>query len=70
MKNETKELRDQLYQICDETATRRSGIEHLVNYYITSLDWTEVDAIKYAINLFHNGTINQIKLFGKDGKEI
>lgn len=65
-----KELWDELYKICDETETKRSGMKYLVNYYITSLGWTEAEAIKYAISLFQNGTIKQIKLFGKDNKQI
>ena len=45
-------------------------MKYLVNYYITSLGWTEEQAIKYAISLFQNGTVKQIKLFGKDNKQI
>jgi len=41
-----------------------------VNYYINSLGWSEEEAIKYTIGLFHNGTIEQIKLIGKDGEEL
>lgn len=65
-----QKLRDELYRICDETKTSRSGIDYLVNYYINSLGWSEEEAIKYAIGLFHNGTIEQIKLIGKDGEEL
>ena len=50
--------------------TKRSGIDCLVNYYITTLGWSEVKAIKYTIDLFHSGTIKQIKMFGKDGNRI
>ena len=64
------ELRNELYEICDKTDTRRSAMDYLVNYYMTSLHWSEEDAIKYAIGLFHNGTISAIKLFNKDGEEI
>ena len=64
------QLRKQLYNLCDETKTSRSGIDYLVNYYINSLGWTEEKALEYAISLFHNGTIEQIKLIGKDGNEI
>ena len=63
-------LREKLYKICNETNTSRTGMDYLVNYYINSLGWTEEEAIKYAIGLFHNGTIQQIKLIGKDGKEL
>lgn len=65
-----KELKEKLYKICEETNTRKSGIDYLVNYYIRSLGWSEEKAIKHAIGLFHNGTIRQIKLFGKEGKEL
>lgn len=65
-----KELRKELYEYCDKTETSRKGIDYLVNYYIRSLDWTEEKAIEYAIGLFHSGTIEQIKLIGKDGEEI
>ena len=65
-----KELKVRLEQICKETDTRLSGMEFLVNYYIKSLGWTEEQAYEYAIGLFHNGTIRQIKLIGADGKEI
>ena len=64
------ELRKELYDYCDKTETSRKGIEYLVNYYINSLGWTEENALIYAIGLFHNDTIRQIKLFGKDGEEI
>lgn len=64
------ELRRELYEHCDKTETSRKGIEYLVNYYIHSLGWTEEAALIYAIGLFHNDTIRQIKLFGKDGEEI
>ena len=64
------ELRQKLYEICDKTNTRRSGMDFLVDYYIKSLGWTEEAAIKYAIGLFHYGTISAIKLFNKDGEEI
>lgn len=66
----SKELRELLYKICDETNTRKSGMDYLVNYYINSLGWTEEEAIKYAIELFKNGTIQQIKFFGEDGEEL
>ena len=64
------EARKQLYEMCDKTSTRRTGMDHLVNYYIKSLDWSEEEACKYALSLFHDGTITQIKLIGKDGKEL
>lgn len=62
--------RHQLYDLCDETETSKAGIDYLVNYYINSLGWSEKQALKYAIELFENGTIEQIKFIGKDGDEI
>lgn len=64
------EVRKQLYEMCDKSNTSRSGMDFLVNYYIKSLDWSEEEACKYALSLFHDGTITQIKLIGKDGKEL
>ena len=65
-----EELREQLYKICDETKTSRSGMDYLVNYYQENLGWSEKAALEYAILLFHNGTIQQIKLINKDGEEL
>jgi len=64
------ESRNKLYDMCDKTNTRRSGIDYLVNYYIESLHWSEDEACEYALGLFKNGTIQNIKLFGKDGEEL
>lgn len=64
------EVRKQLYEMCDKTSTSRTGMDHLVNYYIKSLGWSEEEACKYALSLFHDGNITQIKLIGKDGKEL
>ena len=65
-----KELRTELKEICEKHNTRFSGMEYLVNYYITSLNWTEKEALQYVIDLFKNGTIEQIKIIDKDGKLI
>lgn len=64
------EFRKKLYEMCDKTNTRKSGIDFLVNYYIESLHWGEEEACKYALSLFKNGTIQNIKLIGKDGQEL
>ena len=64
------ELRKELERMCVETNTRITGMEFLVNYYIKNLGWSEEQALQYAIDLFHNGTITQIKLIGKDGEEL
>ena len=53
LSNITNELWKKLYQICDETETKRSGIDCLVNYYITTLGWSEVKAMIYSIDLFY-----------------
>ena len=68
--SKVEELRKELYELCDKTQTSRSGMDNLIKYYIDSLGWSEEESIKYAIKLFHNGTIEQIKFFGKDGEEI
>jgi hypothetical protein len=68
--NRLDELKAELKAICEKTDTRLSGMEFLIKYYIKSLGWTEEQAYEYAIGLFHNGTISQIKLFGKDGEEL
>lgn len=64
------EFRKKLYEMCDKTNTRKSGIDFLVNYYIESLHWSEDEACKYALSLFKNGIIQNIKLIGKDGQEL
>lgn len=64
------ELRVELKAACEKYETRYSGMEYLVNYYIKSLNWTEKEALEYALKLFHDGTITQIKLIGKDGNEL
>lgn len=64
------ELRKQLDDLCEKSQTSKSGMAKLVNYYINSLGWSEEEAYKYACGLFKNGTIQQIKMFGKDGKEL
>lgn len=63
------DLREQLYKLVEETKTSKKGIDYLVDYYIKSLGWSEEKALEYAISLFKNGTIEQIKVFGKDGEE-
>jgi len=65
-----KELKTELKEMCEKTNTRYSGIEYLINYYMESLCWTEFEAINYAIGLFKNGTIEQIKVIGKDGEVL
>lgn len=64
------ELKAELKEICEKTNTRISGMEYLIKYYMDSLHWTEEKAYEYAIELFHNGTIQEIKIIGKDGTEL
>lgn len=53
-----------------KTNTSFSGMEYLVKYYISDLHWSEEKAIEYAIGLFHDGTIREIKLLNSDGEEL
>ena len=61
---------EDLKEICKQTNTSFSGIEKLIEYYEKSLHWSKDEAIAYAISLFNNGTIDQIKVLGQDAKEI
>ena len=61
---------EDLKEICKQTNTSFSGIEKLIEYYEKSLHWSKDEAIAYAISLFNNGTIDQIKVLGQDKKEI
>ena len=65
-----EELRTELKETCEKTNTRYSGMEYLIKYYMESLHLTEKESIEYALKLFHDGTIEQIKFIGKDGKEL
>ena len=65
-----KGKRAELYKRCDATNTSKEGIDVLLKYYIRHFGWTEVQACGYIHRLFDNGTIDQIKMFGKDGKEL
>lgn len=70
-KTETiRQLNNELDQICQSTNTNRSGLAVLISYYQKSLGWTEEASIRYAIELFKNGTIDQIKVFGKNGEVL
>ena len=61
---------EDLKEICKQTNTSFSGIEKLIEYYEKTLHWSKDEAIAYAIGLFNNGTIDQIKVLGQDTKEI
>ena len=65
-----EQLRAELKETCEKTNTRYSGMEYLIKYYTDSLHLSEKEAIEYALKLFQNGTIEQIKFIGKDGKEL
>ena len=65
-----EDLRQELKEMCERTNTSLSGIEYLIKYYLETFKWTEAEAINYAIGLFKNRTIEQIKFIGKDGKPI
>lgn len=58
------ELRTKLEQLCKEHKTSIDGINLLINYYVSSLHWSEPKAIEYCITLFDNGTIDEIKVIG------
>ena len=63
-------LKEKLKQKCVETNTSIKGINFLIEYYKKSLGWSETKAIRYVLNLFENGTIDSIKIIGKDGNEL
>ena len=62
--------RSRLFKACEEYETSLAGMDFLVDYYIDFLKWSEKESVDYEIGLFRNGTIRQIKLFSKDGKEL
>ena len=70
MAKTVEELRQELKEMCKKTNTRITGMEYLIKYYMESLHWTEIESITYAIGLFKNGTIQQIKFIGKDGEVL
>ena len=47
--------REELYKICDETNTRKSGIDYLLAYYQSSCNMTEQEAIDYTIGFLRMG---------------
>ena len=56
------ELKERLYELVEKTKTSKAGIDYLVNYYINSLGWSEDEALRYAIRLFEDGVIDEIKI--------
>lgn len=65
-----EELRQELKETCERTKTRYSGMQYLIEYYMKELNWSEEDAIGYALKLFQDGVVEQIKFIGKDGKKL
>ena len=43
-------------------------MNHLVDYYVSSVGMSEKEAVDYAIGLFHNGTIQEIQFNWKRRK--
>ena len=62
--------RNRLFKACEKYETSLTGMNILVDYYTKSLKWSENESVDYAIGLFHKGTIRQIKMLSKDGKEL
>lgn len=62
--------RNRLFKTCEKYETSLIGMNILVDYYMESLKWSEKTSVDYAISLFHNGTIRQIKMLSEDGKEL
>lgn len=61
---------NRLFKTCEKCETSLTGMNILVDYYMESLKWSEKASVDYAISLFHNGTIRQIKMLSEDGKEL
>lgn len=59
-----EELRQQVKEKCEKTNTRQEGIDFLIKYYTRSLEWSEREALEYTLQLFKDGTINEIKVLG------
>ena len=59
-------MNEALKKWCEKTHTDVSGITFLIDeYYVKTLGWSVEKAEAYAIELFENGTIEQIKLLAK-----
>lgn len=65
-----EELKQELHEWCVKTGTKESGIEFLIRYFVEVQHWSEAEAYEHLIALFKNGTIDQIKVFGKDNEEL
>lgn len=53
-----EELWQELYDICDKTNTRKSGMEYLVKYYI-SLGWSEEKQLNMLLSYFITALFNK-----------
>ena len=61
------DYKQKLNELCKEKGAKIQGIEHLIEYYIKSLGWTEQQAIEYALKLFDDGTIDSIMIISEKG---
>lgn len=62
--DELKQKLDQLIRVND---VNKEDIEFLIDYYIRSLGWSYEKAVEYTIELFENGTIDEVKVIGGKG---
>lgn len=68
-KNSHRLLQRKVYDLCKEHKTDTTGIDFLIKYYIDQLKWTPRQAYNYAIGLFNNGTIDEIKVIAGDNND-
>lgn len=61
------ELKQKLDQLIRANDVNKEGIEFLIDYYIRSLGWSYEKAVEYTIELFENGTIDEVKVIGGKG---
>ncbi len=59
--------KQKLNELCKAKGAKIQGIEHLIEYYIKSLGWTEQQAFEYVLKLFEDGTIDSIMIISKKG---
>ena len=60
-----EKLKEQLLKLIESRGQTMKNYESLLKYYQTSIGWSEVEAIKYVIGLFDNGTMDEIINLGK-----
>lgn len=61
------ELKQKLDQLIRANDVNKEGIQFLIDYYIRSLGWSYEKAVEYTIELFENGTIDEVKVIGGKG---